>query len=185
MINLINKPTIIGDNVILRPFKPSDISSIEECLTDFEVKKFTGSQTDINSEVITKWYDSRNEQVNRLDLAIEDKNSKEVVGEAVINEYDAETHSMNFRILIGAKGRNRGLGSEATKLICNHIFLNTDLNQLTLSVFAFNARAQRVYEKVGFVIDSIDKEDLEFEGEMIDSINMRLTRDDWEKNRNL
>ena len=43
----------------------------------------------------------------------------------------------------------------------------------------FNPRARKVYEKVGFVIDSIDETELEFEGEWIDSINMKLTRENW------
>ncbi len=53
------------------------------------------------------------------------------------------------------------------------------MNQLTLSVFDFNPRAKKVYEKVGFALESVDKNDLEFEGEWIDSLNMILTRDNW------
>ena len=182
MINLKYKPTLIGNKVILRPFKPSDTEDMIECLKDYEVLKFTGSVDDFDRDSLEKWYSTRNEQGNRLDLAIVDKEKDVVVGEAVINEYDEEKHTMNYRILIGPKGRNRGLGSEATTLIVDYVFLNTDLKQLTLGVYAFNPRAQRVYEKAGFVLDSIDKDDLEFEGEMIHSLNMILTREDWEKN---
>jgi len=86
---------------------------------------------------------------------------------------------MNFRILIGPRGRNRGLGTEATQLMIEYIFQATTLNELTLSAFDFNPRAKHVYEKVGFVVESVDENDLEFEGEWIDSINMTLTREDW------
>ena len=182
MVDLKNKPTLIGNKVILRPFKLNDIENMLDCLKDYEVLKFTGSSGDFNIETIEKWYSTRNEQTDRLDLAIDDKNIIMVVGEVVINEYDEVNHSMNFRILIGPKGRNRGLGSEATTLLVDYVLLNTDLKQLSLSVFAFNPRAQRVYEKVGFVLDSVDKDDLEFEGEKIDSLNMILTRENWEKN---
>jgi len=47
---------------------------------------------------------------------------------------------------------------------------------LTLSVYASHPRAQRVYEKAGFVLDSVDEAELAFEGDMIDSLNMILTR---------
>jgi diamine N-acetyltransferase len=179
MIDLSYKPTIEGNKVILRPFQMEDLGSIEECLKDPEVIKLTGSSDDLDREKFTNWYLTRNDQVNRLDLAIVDKLRDIVVGEAVINEYDEEHHSMNFRILIGPKGRDQGFGKEATRLIVDYVFNNSDLKQLTLSVFAFNPRAQRVYEKVGFVFDSVDENDLEFEGEMIDSINMILTREMW------
>lgn len=97
----------------------------------------------------------------------------------VVNLYDEKNHSMNFRILVGPRGRNRGLGTEATQLIIDYVFQNTDLNDLTLSVFDFNPRAKYIYEKVGFVIESIDEAALEFEGKWIDSLNMKLTRKEW------
>lgn len=181
MINLKNKPTIQGNKVILRPFEIRDIEYMEECIKDLEVIKLTGSSTDFDRESVIKWYSTRNEQVDRLDLAIVDKDNNVVVGEVVINAYDEVKHSMNYRILIGPRGRNRGLGTEATTLVIDYVFLNTDLKQLTLSVYAFNPRAQKVYEKVGFVLDSVDEAELEFEGDMIDSLNMILTRENWER----
>ncbi|MBU5454480.1 MAG: GNAT family N-acetyltransferase [Clostridiales bacterium] len=181
MINLKYKPTIEGNKVILRPFESQDIDFMVEALEDKEVMKFTGSSAFFDKEFLINWYNTRNEQVDRLDLAIIDKANNTVVGEVVINEYDEIKHSMNFRILIGPGGRNRGLGTEATILVCDYIFLNTDLKELTLGVYAFNPRAQRVYEKAGFILDSIDKADLEYEGEMIDALNMVLTRKRWEE----
>ncbi|PKR85367.1 GNAT family N-acetyltransferase [Heyndrickxia camelliae] len=179
MVDLSIKPLIEGEKVVLRPFRDEDFPFIEECLRDPEVLKLTGSSSDFDRESVLKWYTTRNEQTDRLDLAIVDKSQTILVGEVVINLYDEKSHSMNFRILIGPRGRDRGLGTEATTLVIDYIFKNTTLNQLTLSVFDFNPRAKHVYEKVGFVIYGIDENDLEFEGKWIDSINMKLTRENW------
>ncbi|QOR68059.1 GNAT family N-acetyltransferase [Cytobacillus suaedae] len=179
MINLADKPTILGKKVILRPFTEDDIPYLEECMEDPEVIKLTGSSADLDRETFLNWYRTRNETTDRLDLAIVDQFQGVLVGEVVLNLYDEEKQSMNFRILIGPRGRNRGLGTESTELILDYIFANTKLNQITLSVFDFNPRAKFVYEKVGFVVESIDEKDLEFEGEWIDSINMKLTREAW------
>ncbi|MEH7384526.1 GNAT family protein [Bacillus sp. JJ1521] len=184
MVNLVHKPVLEGEKVVLRPFKEEDIPFIEECLKDPEVLKLTGSSTDFDRELIFNWYNSRNKQTDRMDLAIVDQSRGNLVGEVVMNLYDEKNHSMNFRILIGPRGRNRGLGTEATNLIIDYIFTNTTLNQLTLSVFSFNPRAKYVYEKVGFVLDSIDKNELEFDGKWIDSINMVLTRENWQNRKN-
>ncbi|GGA71881.1 GNAT family N-acetyltransferase [Ornithinibacillus halotolerans] len=182
MIDLRNKPTIYGEKVLLRPFLiENDFPYIEECLQDPEVITLTGSTPGYNKKEVWEWYDTRNDQEDRLDLAIVDKSTNTFVGEVVANLYDKANHSMNFRIMIGPRGRNRGLGSEATKLMVSYLFENTNLNQLTLSVFAFNPRAKTVYEKVGFFVDSIDRNELEYEGEWIDSINMKLTRELWQK----
>jgi len=179
MVDLSIKPLIEGEKVVLRPFRDEDFPFIEECLRDPDVLKLTGSSSDFDRESVLKWYTTRNEQTDRLDLAIVDKSQTILVGEVVINLYDEKSHSMNFRILIGPRGRDRGLGTEATTLVIDYIFKNTTLNQLTLSVFDFNPRAKHVYEKVGFVIYGIDENDLEFEGKWIDSINMKLTRENW------
>jgi RimJ/RimL family protein N-acetyltransferase len=183
MVDLSNKPFIKGAKVILRPFKEEDFPFIEECLKDPEVIKLTGSTAEFDRETITNWYNSRNEQTDRLDLAIVDKFENHLVGEVVVNLYDEIKQSMNFRILVGPRGRNRGLGTESTQLMIDYVFQHTDLNQLTLSVYEFNPRARSVYEKIGFVFDSLDKNELEYEGKWIDSINMKLTRENW-KQRN-
>jgi len=179
MIDLKVKPTLVGKKVILRPFIDEDFPYLEECLKDPEVIKLTGSSSEYDREVTMNWYGTRNVQTDRLDLAIVDQSETTLVGEVVVNLYDEKNQSMNFRILIGPRGRNRGLGTEATQLIVDYIFNNTKLDQLTLSVFDFNPRAKNVYEKVGFVKDSVDKNELEFEGQWIDSINMNLSRDNW------
>lgn len=179
MIDLKRKPTLTGDKIILRPFQPEDFNYMEECLMDPEVIKFTGSDADYDRDFVMEWYQTRNVQEDRLDLVIVDKIRQHPVGEAVINLYDEKKHSMNFRILIGPRGRNQGFGSEATGLMIDYIFRNTDLKQITLGVYAFNARARRVYEKIGFELESIDKDDLEYEGELIDAYNMVLTRERW------
>lgn len=179
MVHLADKPLIKGEKVTLRPFMDGDFPFIEECLKDPEVLKLTGSSSDFDRESTLQWYNTRNGQTDRLDLAIIDRSQDFLVGEVVVNLYDEENHSMNFRILIGPRGRNQGLGTEATRLIIDYIFKNTTLKELTLSVFDFNPRAKYVYEKVGFITNSIDENDLEFEGKWIDSINMNLTRENW------
>jgi diamine N-acetyltransferase len=184
MADLSMKPVITGEKVILRPFKADeDLPFIEECLKDPVVLKYTGSSDEYDREEVYNWYHTRNEQTDRLDLVIVDKSQNILVGEVVVNEYGEQNQSMNFRILIGPRGRDRGLGTEASQLIIEYVFKNTDLNFLTLSVFAFNPRAMNLYENLGFVIQTVDENDLEFEGEWIDSINMKLTREDWMKGK--
>ncbi len=79
---------------------------------------------------------------------------------------------MNFRILIGEAGRNRGLGTEATRLLIDYLFQQTSLARLTLSVFDFNSRAQHVYEKLGFQVTGVEQDDLKVEGRRVNSILM-------------
>ncbi|SIS66765.1 GNAT family N-acetyltransferase [Salimicrobium flavidum] len=186
MIDLSRKPNLYGKKVTLRPFHlEEDYPSIVKCLKNPVVLKLTGSDESFDEGKVKEWYQTRNDQTDRLDLAVIDNETDTLVGEVVLNLYEEDTHSMNFRILIGPDGRDRGLGTEATKLFLDHAFKETDLDAVTLSVFAFNPRARHVYESLGFTVTSIDKEDLEHEGEWIDSLNMTLTRSVWKQSQKI
>ena len=135
MVDLSHKPRIEGEKVVLRPFKDEDFPFIEECLKDPEVLKLTGSSSDFDRESFLNGIQQEMNKLIALDLAIVDQSLGILVGEVVVNLYDENSHSMNFRILIGPRGRNRGLGTEATKLVIDYVFKNTTLNQLTLKRF--------------------------------------------------
>ncbi|MGH7488512.1 MAG: GNAT family N-acetyltransferase [bacterium] len=101
------------------------------------------------------------------------------VGEVVLNDLSPENDACSFRILIGPDGRDRGLGSEATRLILDHAFTTTDLHRIELEVYAFNPRARRVYEKAGFVYEGTKRDALKFDGEFIDAVSMSILRVEW------
>lgn len=56
-----------------------------------------------------------------------------------------------FRIVIGEKDTwDRGMGTEATRLVADIVARDLGLRSMTLEVFAYNTRAQRAYYRVGF-----------------------------------
>lgn len=184
------KPTITGERTILRPFSPDDIVAMGPILGDPDVLRLTGSVHSIAEaesqhaqldETGQRWYESRADQTDRLDLAIVDAARNSCVGEVVLNELSPSNDACSFRILIGPEGRDRGLGSEATRLILEHAFTTTDLHRIELEVYAFNPRARRVYEKAGFVYEGTKRDALKFDDEYIDAISMSILRTEWEK----
>jgi RimJ/RimL family protein N-acetyltransferase len=182
------RPTLHGELCSLRPFTSDDIAVMAHILADPEVNRLTGSvrstaeaegRSPELDDRTRSWYESRNRQTDRLDLAILDRATGNCVGEAVLNEWRPADGIVNFRILIGPAGRNRGLGSEATGLITNYCFRSTTINRIELEVYAFNPRAQRVYEKSGFIAEGRLRQVLKFDGGYIDAIPMSMLRSDW------
>ena len=64
-----------------------------------------------------------------------------------------------FGIVIGNEENwGQGYGSKASKLILDYGFSNLGLHRVELLVLEFNKRAQRVYEKLGFVVEGLQRE---------------------------
>ena len=184
------KPTLDGDKVVLRPFNDGDLPAIRAALLDPEARILTGSVHDEaqahapesadEEELLRDWYGTRNDQPDRLDLAVVDKATGKCVGEAVLNQWDPGNESCNFRILIGPKGRDRGLGTEATRLIVGYGFEHLGLHRISLEVYAFNPRARRAYEKVGFRAEGVSRESLRYNGEWHDATLMSILAPEWD-----
>lgn len=188
-VNFVKKPIIIGNRVILRPFENQDIEPMITILNEPELKKLTGSVTndrDANIEMdederkrVEDWYKSRNDQTDRLDLAIVMKETNHIIGELVFNEYDECTNNVNFRVLISHSYLNRGLGSEAIQLFVQYGFEELCLHKISLEVFSFNPRAERVYTKIGFKLEGIKREDFKYNDEYIDTKIYGLLRSEY------
>lgn len=182
------KPTLIGELVTLRPFIRDDAVPMAEIMADAELIKFTGSATtsvEVNAAPTTPdqrtydWYATRATQDDRLDLAVVDNASGALVGEVVLNQWDPAANSCNFRTLFGPAGRGRGLGTEAARLIVGYGFERLRLHRIDLDVFAFNPRAKRAYEKVGFVVEGVRRDAFRFDGEYTDEILMAILAPEW------
>ncbi|MBZ4416669.1 GNAT family N-acetyltransferase [Myxococcus sp. RHSTA-1-4] len=177
---LAHKPVLRGERVVLRPFLPEDVPALWRMLHEPECMRLTGSQQPFTREAVEAWYASRAEEPDRLDLAITDAATGECLGEVVLNNLDPHNRACNFRISLTGPGVfGRGLGTEATRLMLRHAFESVALHRVELEVYAFNPRARRVYEKVGFVAEGVRRQVLWWEGAWHDAILMSLLAPEW------
>jgi RimJ/RimL family protein N-acetyltransferase len=166
-----SNPTLEGQLVLLRPFVDSDLPAVWEMVNDPVGKDLTATTERFSFAHVRDWYLSRESQTDRIDLAIVERATGDFAGEVVLSDHDAASKMCSFRIsLRGPAWFGRGLGTEATALIVQHGLDRLGLDQITLEVLARNPRAERTYEKVGFVRTA----EITAEGE--DWIHMAITR---------
>ena len=187
------KPTLVGERVLLRPFiVDQDVPVLRSALQDPQVARLTGSDhgpadrapwDDAAEDRMLAWYSTRNEQSDRLDLAVVDRMAGVCVGEVVLNQWDDGNQSCNFRILLAPAGQDRGLGSEAVRLTVGYGFEQLGLHRISLGVFAFNPRARRAYEKAGFVVEGVHRDVLRYDDEWVDEIAMSILAPEWFRHR--
>lgn len=173
------KPTITGERVVLRPMVASDAQDLWDDLHDSEARRLTGTHTTFTRDEIDQWCSTRVDQDDRLDMAVVDRANGAWLGEVVVHEWDPDNRSCGFRIGLRRAVRDRGIGTEATRLLVDHVFANGVVNRISLEVFDFNERAHRVYRKVGFVEEGVLREALWWDDRPHDTIVMSILRREW------
>ena len=75
----------------------------------------------------------------------------------------------------------KGYGTDAMRILLRYAFEELNLHRLSLSVFEYNSRAIRSYEKVGFVIEGRVRQFLNRDGRRYDMIFMGILLDEWKE----
>jgi RimJ/RimL family protein N-acetyltransferase len=75
---------------------------------------------------------------------------------------------------------SKGYGTEAMRLLVRYGFCELNLHRISLTVFEYNPRGIRSYEKAGFRIEGREREFLRRGGKRWDLLYMGLLRSDWE-----
>jgi RimJ/RimL family protein N-acetyltransferase len=79
----------------------------------------------------------------------------------------------------------KGYGTDLMKLVLRYAFTEINLNRVTLTVFEYNPRAIRSYEKAGFRHEGRMRKVLNKEGKRWDMLFMGILREEWmEQNGN-
>lgn len=174
-----DQPVLTGPSVRLEPLCGRHLAGIWAMVNDPECRRLTGTHQRFTREQIRRWLDTRADQHDRADWAIVRREDGEMLGEAVLNDLDPPNASVNFRIsLVGPHVFGRGYGTEATRLVLDHAFTVAGLYRVTLQVFAFNPRAQRVYEKCGFRREGVHRHALHWDGRWYDAVTMAVLSTD-------
>jgi RimJ/RimL family protein N-acetyltransferase len=105
------------------------------------------------------------------------------IGLDVINDWG----SRDAFVGLGIGDRNdwgKGYGTDAMKIILRFAFTELNLRRVTLSVFEYNPRAIRSYEKTGFHHEGRLRGALLRDGKRWDMLYMGILAEDW-KEKNL
>ncbi|GAB6189108.1 GNAT family protein [Marinitoga arctica] len=172
-----------GKKVRLRAYKKEDLDKVVEYINDIEVRRglTPGIMFPFRYEDEEKWYESINPLGNgEYNFAIELKKTGEYIGGCGIPNVDWKNSVVTVGIFIGKPFLNNGYGTEAMKLLVNFVFNEMNINKVKLHVFSFNKRAIRSYEKVGFKIEGVLREQIFREGKYHDEIIMGILKREWE-----
>jgi len=102
------------------------------------------------------------------------------IGEVMLAELDLVNGSAEMGIFIGEVDEwGKGYGTDAVNAIVGFGFGELRLERIWLEVWTENPRAQRAYEKAGFVLEATLRNDRYEGGRFTSGHVMSILRDEW------
>ncbi len=174
-------PPLEGRLVVLRRHRPENLPHVLRWYRDPELARLTRYQTrPMPREEVERFFHTRLLAPEAVAYAIHERGSERLLGITTFSALDGDNGSALFHITIGEPDAwGRGYGTDTTELMIAHAFGRLGLHRLGLSVFEFNERAIRSYEKAGFVIEGRLREAIQRQGRYWDEIMMGILEPEW------
>lgn len=174
-------PFRIGRTIYLRPLEREDAPLFVVWLNDPEVTRTLSMHRPVDLATEEEFIATIPKSEHDFVLGVALQATNELIGTVGIHDIDWKNRHGTFGINVGAKHEwNKGYGTEATGLMVAYAFDTLNLHRVRLLVFASNARAIRMYEKVGFRREGILRQDRFHAGRYWDTIAMAILRDEWD-----
>jgi RimJ/RimL family protein N-acetyltransferase len=187
---------ISGAGVRLRPVEQADLPRFVKWFADPEVRAGLAMYLPPGETQEERWFDynlSRQpaEQALAIDAQVAGAGAGLLpsiaeptwthIGSCGFHEIDWRNRWGECGIVIGDKSYwDKGLGTEALRLLADLGFGKLNLNRIMLRVFDDNARAIRSYEKAGFKTEGRLRESDFHNGRYRDTLIMAILRSEWE-----
>jgi RimJ/RimL family protein N-acetyltransferase len=178
---------ILGQQIRLRPIERDDLPRFVKWFADPNTRQYIALHRGFSLDQETEWYERNlkagDSQTWAIDAQPPDPGGLGPwvhIGSCGFHELDWRHRVAELGILIGPPDYwGRGYGTDAVRTLCGWGFNELNLHRIWLRVFADNERAQRCYEKAGFVVEGRMRESNFHNGAYRDTILMGLLRPEW------
>ncbi len=151
---MLSGPVIEGKKLDFKPLSREYLDLYVKWLNDLEVNKFLGP---IIGSVFTRekgeeWYEEMKDQGDRRIFTLHLKERDEgPIGYCGLYDIDHRHERASIQVIIGEKEyQDRGLGTEASRLLVDYGFSTLGLESINLSLMEANEGAKQVPKKLGF-----------------------------------
>jgi len=174
--------TIQGDRVLLRPSEEGDAEEAARVWTPELRYMYGGSRTAARrptAEQRRRGLAELTADEARHFFCIEADGR--FIGHVDLTLKNQDEGNASYRIgIVYPEYWGRGCGTEAARLMLRYAFATLGLHRVHLRVAAYNLRARRSYEKTGFRVEGILRQNFQVEGEWQDDVLMAILREEWE-----
>jgi RimJ/RimL family protein N-acetyltransferase len=173
-----------GERVGLRPPRRESIESYLSWFNDLDILQYVLRVRPMSRAEEEEWLDNLPKRPDDVVFEIASLESGASIGACGLHRISGSNRSAELGITIGEKSLwGRGLGREVLGLLCRYGFDVLNLNRIGLSVYAYNERAIRCYERVGFKLEGRRRSARFWNGKYWDILEMGILESEWRSAR--
>lgn len=150
-------PPLSGDSVVLRPWAPGDLATVEEASRDPYIPSITSVPVAYSDDAGRAWLERQRQRVERGEgwpFAIADQVTEEALGFLGL-----WLQGMHRRAHVGywvlERSRGRGLATAALRLVSGWALGELGLARVESWIEPWNVASQRAAERAGFVREGL------------------------------
>ncbi len=170
-----------GEHLFLRPLATADVTDVYVgWMNDPEVTRFTESLGSHTLESVRAFVADCERDERVYFMAIMESESGKHIGNIKLGPVHPLHKVASIGIIIGEKQCwGRGYATESIELMLDYAFASLELHKVTAGCYEANSAALRAFQKAGFVVEGVQKEQHSFEGKrtgkiMLGKINRML-----------
>lgn len=171
-----------GEHVALRATTTEDLPLLAEWWNDPEVALFQQARIVQQprprvQELISTW--AHNDSPHAVGYSVIRVHDGELAGHISLHGLTVPARIATLGIVLGPPAQGHGLGEEAVRLMLRLAFDEMGARKVELTVFSFNDRAIRLYEKLGFPLEGRRRESVLHRGRFHDELAMGLLEPEY------
>jgi RimJ/RimL family protein N-acetyltransferase len=175
-----------GKRIYLREVRPSDVNErYYRWMNDSEVTRYLESRFFPNAtEKLHDYVVGKLGDRDNVFLAIVLKEEDRYIGNIKLGPIQWIHRLADIGLLIGEKDCwGKGYATEAIQLVSDYAFNVLNLHKVTAGCYGLNEGSARAFQKAGFVVEGVRKEQFYANGSYVDDILLGLTRLDRNEGR--
>lgn len=171
-----------GKRIYLREVRPSDVNErYYRWMNDPEITRFLESRFAPNAiENLRDYVAGKLGDRDNIFLAIVLKEEDRHIGNIKLGPIQWIHRLADIGLLIGEKDYwGKGYATEAIQLVSDYAFNVLNLHKVAAGCYGPNEGSARAFQKAGFVVEGVRKEQFYTNGSYVDDILLGLIRPDW------
>jgi diamine N-acetyltransferase len=182
MVRMVERKSLIGEKIFLRPFKKRDLTHFQRWENDAELRKLIGEVAPMSRTKVEKWYKDLLADQDRVWFAIVLKKRNRVIGEAGLLRMDRPTRSTDMTIIIGERDAwGKGYGKEVGHLLLSYAFEHLGFHRISIGVVGFNKNALKFWKSLGYRKEGVERDAYFYDNKYSDGIMMSILEDEFRK----